>query len=236
MAGRNTVSSRIAETLRREIDAGAFGPVGRFPTERDLALRFGVARNTVRRAIHMLEADGRLVRHVGRGTFVAPLPDIAVMAENKESNRPLSPWAGIAADVSPKDLIDARIVLEPAVAASAAANATDGDVEILLQLQAASEQAVEMEEFERYDAEFHRQLFAMAHNPLIAEVDLLLSGMRAHANWLSAKRRAYSRNLKESYIGQHRSVIEAIRRRSPAEAREAMLIHLGEVRRVLLDE
>ena len=40
------------------------------PPERDLADEFGVARNTVRRAVGFLEDDGTVVRHVGRGTFL----------------------------------------------------------------------------------------------------------------------------------------------------------------------
>ncbi len=42
------------------------------PPERDLAAEFGVARNTVRRAVEALERDGMVLRQVGRGTFVSP--------------------------------------------------------------------------------------------------------------------------------------------------------------------
>ena len=43
----------------------------RLPPERQLAAELGIGRNTVRRALALLEQDGLIVRHVGRGTFIA---------------------------------------------------------------------------------------------------------------------------------------------------------------------
>ena len=53
-------------TLIRELPAGAS-----MPTERELSERFGVSRGTVRQALDRLEAEQRVRRHQGRGTFVA---------------------------------------------------------------------------------------------------------------------------------------------------------------------
>jgi GntR family transcriptional regulator len=41
------------------------------PSERELAVRYGVARMTVRQAVESLVAEGRLVKVTGKGTFVA---------------------------------------------------------------------------------------------------------------------------------------------------------------------
>lgn len=222
---RNSVATRIADRLRDEIQAGAFAAEGRIPTERELAERFAVARNTVRRAIEDLESSGLVMRHVGRGTFLtaaAPLetPPPANAAES---------------DISPRDLIEARLMLEPAAAAAAAINATDADLARLQQVQDASAATSLMEEFERHDAEIHRLLFSMTQNQVLLRFDAMLRDLRDNADWLAAKRRSYSDAQKARYVAQHSEIIRAIRARSPKAAREAMASHLEEVRRVLLE-
>jgi GntR family phosphonate transport system transcriptional regulator len=61
---------QIAESLAEEIREARFMD-GRLPTEPDLALRFGVNRHTVRRAIGALADQGLVRVEQGRGTFVA---------------------------------------------------------------------------------------------------------------------------------------------------------------------
>lgn len=60
--------ARIAESLRArlvDVEAGA-----RVPSEAELVAEFGVARNTVRRALAALEHDGLIVTLPGRGRVV----------------------------------------------------------------------------------------------------------------------------------------------------------------------
>jgi DNA-binding LacI/PurR family transcriptional regulator len=60
----------VLEALRRmasDLPAGS-----RLPTVRDLIARFGVSQHLVQQALQRLSADGLVVTHVGRGTFVGP--------------------------------------------------------------------------------------------------------------------------------------------------------------------
>lgn len=232
-----SISKKITERLRGDIRAGSFSSDGKLPTERALSDRFGVARNTIRRAVDELERDGLLVRHVGRGTFLssvaAPRFEALEVEERGVSVDPLKPSVST---ISPRDLIEARLAIEPSVAASAATNATDADIDVLTAAHDASAVASDLESFERHDAAIHHQLFAMTQNPLLMSFEAALASMRVNAEWLAAKRAAHSVALKRLYVDQHGAIIRAVRERSPSAARKAMTAHLDHVCKTLLEQ
>ena len=66
---------QLAGILRDRIRSGAL-PVGqRMPSEKDLHDEFGLARETVRRAMAVLRTEGLIDVRQGHGTFVAETPD-----------------------------------------------------------------------------------------------------------------------------------------------------------------
>ena len=69
--GREPLYRQLAALLRAEIEPGRLRPGDQLPSEPELASRFGMARMTARQAIDALVEEGVLVRHRGRGTFVA---------------------------------------------------------------------------------------------------------------------------------------------------------------------
>ena len=98
------LAEEIAVALKQRISAGEWGRVRRIPPERNLAAEFGVARNTIRRAVDHLEEAGIVARQVGRGTFlvgaVGSLAETIVRIEES----------------SPADIMEVRQLLEPAAA------------------------------------------------------------------------------------------------------------------------
>src|SRR5216684_4865274 len=87
MASDNSALQRraLAALILAESERGAAGYGTRLPTERQLALDLGVSRAAIRHAMAVLQAEGRVSREVGRGTFLrrpavagpaeAPVPD-----------------------------------------------------------------------------------------------------------------------------------------------------------------
>ncbi|HWG65356.1 MAG TPA: FCD domain-containing protein [Streptosporangiaceae bacterium] len=63
---------RLAELILAESARTGLGPGSRLPTERQLAADLGASRTSVRQALAVLEAQGRISREVGRGTFLRP--------------------------------------------------------------------------------------------------------------------------------------------------------------------
>src|SRR5262245_66062356 len=64
-------SHRVAlARLRDLVCTDRIGTSGRLPAERLLAAELGVSRRSLRHALDILEAEGRITRHQGRGTFL----------------------------------------------------------------------------------------------------------------------------------------------------------------------
>lgn len=75
---------QIKQQILEQIRLGKWGGGHRLPTERQLAQELSVSRNTVSMAYRELEAEGVLVSHQGRGTFVTATDQVIRREGNKE--------------------------------------------------------------------------------------------------------------------------------------------------------
>jgi DNA-binding GntR family transcriptional regulator len=66
------VYRRITDTLRARITGGEFAPGAALPSEAALCAEYGVARNTLRRALDQLADEGLIEVRPGRGRVVLP--------------------------------------------------------------------------------------------------------------------------------------------------------------------
>jgi GntR family transcriptional regulator len=80
-------SRRVAEQLRRAILEGALAPGELLPSERELARTHGIARNTARQAIAILQAEGLVDAHHGRGVFVRQRRPLLRRAHDRAARR-----------------------------------------------------------------------------------------------------------------------------------------------------
>jgi len=217
------VANDIATSLKKRIAAGEWVESGRMPPERDLADEFGVARNTVRRAVGMLENDGTVVRHVGRGTFLA--------AANANS---LSAAVTRMEGTSPADMMEIRQLLEPAAASFAATNANAGELNAVREAHQLATEALDMAAFEQWDAEFHHRIFACSRNEFLKEIHNLMRILRNQTPWFEMKKRSFSEERRQIYCREHQAILDALLGRDPEGARQAMLAHLQTVAKNLL--
>jgi DNA-binding FadR family transcriptional regulator len=219
------VADNIAVALKDRISSGEWSKSGRIPPERDLAGQFGVARNTVRRAVSLLEEDGMLVRHVGRGTFLA-----------KASANSLSGIIARMEGAGPADIMEIRRLLEPAAAAFAATNANSSELSSVREAHHAAIDAKDLATFERWDAEFHERILACSRNELLKEIHNLVRILRNQSPWFEMKKRSFSEERRRIYCQEHQAVVDALLVRDPQGANEAMSAHLQTVARNLLGD
>lgn len=210
------------QLLRREIDrhlsSGDWPLDMRLPTERALSESFGIARSRVRRVLDTFERAGRIRRHVGRGTFVCAPP-------------PEPRGAGHAVEeVNPEDLMEARLLIEPEIAALVVRRASFAEINGLRELVRLGDACRGLTEFEAVDHDFHDALTAAAKNTYLAGIVARMKSVRQSGAWGALRRKGLSSDRRKIYQQQHADILRAIEARDPDAARAAMRRHLKDVR------
>jgi len=206
---------QVAEQIRKLISSGALKPGDLLPPERELAAKLGVGRSSIRDAVRTLEVMGILEPRQGHGTVVRDLSADALVV-------PLSLVLTRKRELV-HELLDVRRMIEPALAARAAKNATPEEIAqmrgILERHEAKlrrGEQAIDE------DSDFHYALALAARNSVVLRVlDVLMDLLReSRSRSLQVKGRP-----KRSFDG-HRRILRAIERRDGHAAESAVRQHL----------
>lgn len=249
------MSDRLAELILAEAERGGAGPGTRLPTERQLAADFGVTRTAIRHAMAVLEAQGRVSREVGRGTYLRETPASGPGPDADDATAGTADTAGGAgtagtagtngaadtmgttgtsADFAPADVMTARRLLEPQIMPIVVAWATARDLAEMERCLRGGDRASGYEEFETWDAALHRCIVAASHSPLLVRLYGQVEAARHGKVWGDLKRRSSSAERREQYQQDHRDIVAALRLRDADGAAAAMRAHLNRVSRHLL--
>jgi DNA-binding FadR family transcriptional regulator len=216
-------ANAVVVRLRRAIETGIYSDGDQLPPERQLALALGTARSTVRKALDQLEGRGLVVRRVGSGTFV-------------NYSGPIATSAGDVADlISPLQLIEVRLAVEPSMARLATIHASSKDLDqmgaVLAELDACG---ADQDRFTRLDSDFHLALARCSRNPLMLHIYQEINDVRTHAQWDRMKTVILNPDIIALYNVQHRTILEAIAHRDVAGAVAAITRHLETARQHLI--
>lgn len=205
--------------LRHHIVEADYAAQDRLPPERDLATCLGMSRMTLRSALDALEAEGLVWRHVGQGTFLGPRP------VEQKARIPL-----LIEMTSPWDLMNARLIIEPEIAAAAATAATAPQVAALRGHAQAGRTASSLHACEWADRQFHAALARATGNPVLTGFLEVLSGARGRATWQREWNRTYGQIGETTFRGghtdHHLEIVEAIALHDAEAARTTMRKHL----------
>lgn len=215
-------AQRIRDFIINAAANGTLAPGAKLPTERELAKRFALPRNAVRRTLAQLEAEGLITRHVGRGTFL-------VNHAETGSDYP----ADSVAHTSPAELMEARLRLEPALAELVVTNATQADFDRMETCLEKAEKAATLDEFELWDAALHQALAAATHNRFVIRVLDMVTAVRHQSEWGKLKDRIVTPERRLKYQQEHRDIVRALKDRDAERARAFVVAHLQHARRNL---
>jgi DNA-binding FadR family transcriptional regulator len=221
-------AQRLAERILASTTESGLLTGGRLPTERQLSIDLRVTRSAVRHALAILEAQGRISREVGRGTF---LHDGEPGSEPRPaaSQRPGWTMATPAADFAPADVMTIRRLLEPPAMSLVVSWATAADLQEMQRCLAGGDGAATFEEFEGWDLALHRCIMAASHSPLLIALYQAIEEARHGQVWGDLKRRSMTQQRRALYQSDHHAIVAALSTRDSGQAVEAMRRHLARV-------
>jgi len=219
---------QIADQIIRLIEAGEYKPGGRLPPERMLASQLRVSRPTVREALIALEVEGWVDIRGGTGVFVLDRNDAPA-----QNAAPLAVSTTISAlpPPGPFEVLYARDLIEPEVAALAAKHATPEHISAIARAlgemvccSASDPRHVD------YDHQFHFNLAEATGNGALVQTMQALWIMRVHPLYIRLQDHFHNEAVWQRAIIEHREILEAVKRKDAKAARAAMHRHLKNAR------
>ncbi|MTH53392.1 FCD domain-containing protein [Bacillus mangrovi] len=222
------IYEEVAEAILDTIKKGEIKPGEKLNSVQQLAEDFHVGRSAIREALSALRAMGIIEMRQGEGTYVKEFDPHSISGSlfssilmNRES---------IA------HLLEVRKILEAGIAASAAKNRTEEDIEELNRILLEMKGTIGNEELgEKADFDFHMAIARASRNPMLMGLmnnvsEMMLNTMRETRRiWLYSKQTTSKRLYQE-----HVKIFEAISAKDEAKAQELMMNHLANVEEVLM--
>ncbi|MGC1965056.1 MAG: FadR/GntR family transcriptional regulator [Candidatus Acidiferrales bacterium] len=217
-------SSRLYEQIVQQIEDsilnGTLKSGDQLPSERELALKFGVSRTAVREAVKALHEKGLVEAYSGRGTFITNGTSEAV-------RQSINLMLRIDQTDGSENLAEVRQILEPEIAAIAATRIQAQQIALMREAFSVMNNALkDPDAYIEADLDFHLALAEAAANPLIlALLDSIVGLLREQRIKIF-----FEEGGPERGQYHHARILAAIEKRDAEASRAAMRDHLQQVR------
>lgn len=217
-------SSRLYEQIVQQIEdsilKGTLKSGDQLPSERELALKFGVSRTAVREAVKALHEKGLVEAYSGRGTFITNGTSEAV-------RQSINLMMRIDQADGSENLAEVRQILEPEIAALAATRIQEPQLALMREAYSVMNSALkDADAYIEADLDFHLALAEAAENPLILSLlDSIVGLLREQRIKIF-----FEKGGPERGQYHHARILAAIEKRDAEAARAAMRNHLRQVR------
>ncbi len=213
------VTDEAIEKIKTMIVAGDLRPGDRLPREADLADRLGLSRNSLREAVKALSLIRVLdVRH-GDGTYVTSLTSAHLLDA-------LSFMVDLHRDDSVLQFFEVRRLLEPGVAALAAARISPEQLANLRLLTSDLSPTADVDELVTNDLRFHRGIAEATGNAVVCS---LLDGVSGATQRARIWRGVTQAGAVERTLAEHTAILDALEQGDAEAARAWMTAHIAGV-------
>lgn len=217
----------VINSLYMRIKSGEYPLDTRLPSERTLASELGVARNTVREALDVLEGRQVISRRAGSGSFVT----------FRSEPKPDNDFSSVAEETSPLDHLVVRGILEPEMVRLAVINMTPKQIEeldnVLSKLEAVR---TNVDEFVKYEEELYRKIAEGTDNPLLASCYGLTIEASRQSFRAALQRRHLTPQRIQDYQKRYNTLFNALASRDVESAVEFIKLHLIDEQKLLLQD
>jgi GntR family transcriptional repressor for pyruvate dehydrogenase complex len=215
---RSLLSNIVVSQIEKTIRSKTLLPGEKLPSELVLCQQFGVSRTAVREALRTLSARGLITIMKGKGIFVQNISSETV-------TDPIYLYLEMQHERSyVLDVVHARQIIEPPIAASAALHHTEEDAEKLKKDQYDLVHSDgDYRELSRIDMLFHLDIAKASENSLIP---LILEPIHRLSPQIKSSVYATVTDAKKSAVEWHEKILTAILQRDAEGAQNAMIRHL----------
>jgi len=221
---KNKVYEEVAKQIERLI-LQKLKPGDKLPSERELAEMLQVSRSSIRDAIRSLELTGMVEPRQGAGTIVREPSTESLVNPFANALKHRRALVG--------ELLDFRKMLEPPLAARAAAHASADEVSEMEEILRRQEAKVSRGETSiAEDQEFHYSIALASGNSVVLKVlDILMDLLRD-----TRERSLQLEGRPQKSLAGHRRILAAIKRHDVDAAKAAMRRHIEDVEEIVLEE
>lgn len=194
------VSDDVVDRLVTAVALGLYVTGQQVPTERELAAMLGVSRASIREALRQLTVSGYLEVRRGRNGGYFVLADWGPQSAQHVRRQLIAHWSEF------EHIFDARTLVEPLIARTAAVRRTQADIAVMEAAVQAYIDAADRDASRLADTALHLAIAEATHNPILVGMS---TDLRAKIT-LNLGAEPYSDEARRTAIGQHAELVAAV--------------------------
>lgn len=215
---RTLLYEDIVNELYKLIDRNEIKPGYQFPPERELVQMWGISRNVLREAFHVLETRGIIVSYQGRGRYLRAMPEKEYVNKYDSLSKNIERYSLL-------EIYEIRQILEVKVIDLVIKNATDQDIEEIRKFYRDLSTRFEVSHVTVGEFDMHRLYSKKTKNIFLDQlINLTLKTILDMMN--NTFHDIMQIHSPSQSITDHKEIVEAIGNRDLEKGKKAMFNHV----------